>query len=145
MGNAASSTSMLSRSGAGGLGARVVVESSRGEATVHVEVAATQVARERGLMGRKSLAFDAGMLFVFPREGEHTFWMENTLLPLDLVFVGEDGRVASIMERARPESREILGQGLLSRSVLEVGAGWVAANGVTVGDRVRYLEVTGLP
>jgi uncharacterized membrane protein (UPF0127 family) len=134
-----------SPSGARGLGPRVVVESSQGEATVRVEVAATEVARERGLMERTTLASDAGMLFMFPREGEHTFWMENTPLSLDLVFVGEDGRVTSIIERARPKSREILGQGVLSRSVLEVGAGWVAAHRVRVGDRVRYLDVTGLP
>jgi len=120
--------------------ARVFVESAQGTATVRVEVARTPEAQQRGLMYRKELAPDAGMIFVFAAEKRHGFWMANTLLPLDMIFIGDDGRVAAIVER-EPLGLESTDGGVTSRYVLEVNRGWSRAHGVKVGDRVRMENV----
>jgi hypothetical protein len=117
-------------------GPRVVVESGGKSHVVYVEVADTDAKREKGLMFRKELPDDRGMLFLFDEDGEHTFWMKNTLIPLDLVFVDSDGRITGIVERARPLTLEPRSGGP-SRMVLEVPGGWVAARGVRPGDRLR--------
>jgi uncharacterized membrane protein (UPF0127 family) len=122
-------------------GPRVVLESGGKSLVVQVELADTEAKRERGLMFRKELADGHGMLFLFDEEGEHTFWMKDTLIPLDLVFVDSAGRVTGIVARARPLTLEPRNGGP-SRMVLEVPGGWAAANGVRVGDRMR---VEGIP
>ncbi len=124
-------------------GPRVVVESGGKTHVVYVEVADTDKKREQGLMFRKELPEDRGMLFLFDEEGDHTFWMKNTLIPLDLIFVDSAGRVTGIVERARPLTLEPRIGGP-SRMVLEVAGGWVAARGVRPGDRLR-VEGLGQP
>ncbi len=122
--------------------ARVVVETSSGaRPAVAVEIARTDAERRRGLMGRERLAPDAGMLFVFDETSEHGFWMKNTLIPLDMIFIGEDGRVVGIVERAEPRSLELRTVGAPSRYVLEVNGGWASAHGVRTGDLVRFENV----
>ncbi len=122
--------------------ARVAVEASSGaRPAVNVEVARTEPERRKGLMDREKLAPDAGMLFVFDETSDHGFWMLNTLIPLDMIFVGEDGRVVGIVERAEPRSTEMRSVGAPSRYVLEVNGGWAAAHGVRTGDLVRFENV----
>jgi uncharacterized membrane protein (UPF0127 family) len=117
---------------------RVVVEPRRGgRLPVSVEVARTNPERERGLMLRSSLAPDAGMLFVFDEQSDHAFWMKNTLIPLDMIFIGEDGRVTGVVARATPGSLEPRSAGP-SRFVLEVNGGWADSHGVAAGDQVRF-------
>jgi uncharacterized protein len=121
---------------------RVVVETARGEHhAVTVELARTDAERARGLMYRTALAPDAGMLFLFDETERHGFWMKNTPLPLDMVFVGEGGRIVGIVEHAQPFSEAPLGVDAPSRYVLEVNGGWCAAHGVAKGDRVRFENV----
>lgn len=122
-------------------GPRVVLESGGKSRVVQVELADTPAKRERGLMFRKELADGHGMLFLFDEEGEHSFWMKDTLIPLDLIFVDGAGRVTGIVARARPLTLEPRSGGP-SRTVLEVPGGWAAANGVRVGDRMR---IEGIP
>jgi uncharacterized protein len=117
-------------------GPRAVLESSGRTLVVRVELADTPEKRERGLMFRKELPDGQGMLFLFDEEGEHSFWMKDTLIPLDLVFVDSGGRVTGIVSRARPLTLEPRVGGP-SRMVLEVPGGWTTANGVRVGDRMR--------
>jgi uncharacterized membrane protein (UPF0127 family) len=118
--------------------ARVIVETSAGaRLPVAVEVARTDAERAKGLMHRRSLAKDAGMLFVFDETAEHPFWMKNTLIPLDIVFIAEDGRVAAIVH-AVPGDLAPRSGGVPSRYVLEVNGGWTDAHGVRPGDRVRF-------
>jgi hypothetical protein len=117
-------------------GPRVVIETAGRTLVVQVEVADTPEKRERGLMFRKELADGRGMVFLFDEEGEHTFWMKDTLIPLDLIFADSGGRVTGIVARARPLTLEPRSAGP-SRIVLEVPGGWAAANGVRVGDRMR--------
>jgi uncharacterized membrane protein (UPF0127 family) len=120
--------------------ARVLVDAERGTAAVRVEIARTPEAQERGLMYRKALDADAGMVFVFDVEKRHPFWMANTLVPLDMLFISAEGRVAAIVERA-PLGLESDDGGVDSRYVLEVNRGWSRAHGVKKGDRVRFENV----
>ncbi|HYS82858.1 MAG TPA: DUF192 domain-containing protein [Anaeromyxobacteraceae bacterium] len=118
--------------------ARVVLESPSGRvSTVAVEVMRAEAEQARGLMFREKLGPDEGMLFVFPESAEHAFWMKNTLLALDMIFIDERREVVGIVERAVPLSTEPRSVGRPSRFVLEVNAGFAAARGVKVGDRVR--------
>jgi len=121
-------------------GPRVILESGGKSLRVQVEVADTDAKRERGLMFRKELPEGRGMLFLFDEEGEHAFWMKDTLIPLDLIFVDSSGRVTGIIARARPLTLEPRSGGP-SRMVLEVPGGWAAAHGVRAGDR---MTVEGL-
>jgi uncharacterized membrane protein (UPF0127 family) len=121
---------------------RVVVENSTGaQHAVRVELARTEAERARGLMFRTSLDPDAGMLFVFEESANHGFWMQNTYIPLDMIFIDEAGRIVGIVENATPRSLEIREVGVPSRYVLEVNGGWSAAHGVRTGDRVRFENV----
>jgi hypothetical protein len=121
-------------------GPRVILESGGKSHRVQVELADTDAKRERGLMFRKELLEGRGMLFLFDEEGEHTFWMKDTLIPLDLIFVDSSGRVTGVIARARPLTLEPRSGGP-SRMVLEVPGGWAAAHGVRKGDR---MTVEGL-
>lgn len=120
--------------------ARAVVESGGRAHAVTVEVAADPAARERGLMFRQRLDEDRGMLFVFEDEEEHSFWMKNTLIPLDMIFISGEGRVVGVVSRAEPLSLEPRSGGRC-RFVLEVAGGWARARGVAPGDRVRLENV----
>lgn len=119
---------------------RVVVESGGKAHAVAVELAADPASRERGLMFRQQLDEGRGMLFVFEEEEEHSFWMKNTLIPLDMVFVSAEGRVVGVVSRAEPLSLA-LRTGGRCRFVLEVPGGWAEARGVRPGDRVRLENV----
>ncbi len=117
-------------------GPRAVLESGGKTLVVQVELADTPEKRERGMMFRKELADGKGMLFLFDEEGEHSFWMKDTLIPLDMIFVDAAGRVTGIVSRARPLTLEPRIGGP-SRMVLEVPGGWAAEHGVRAGDRMR--------
>jgi uncharacterized membrane protein (UPF0127 family) len=122
--------------------ARVVVEThARGRHVVAVELARTDAERARGLMHRSALAPDAGMLFIFDELADHAFWMKNTLIPLDMIFIGDDGRVTGIVARAAPGDLSPRSAGGPSRYVLEVNGGWAEAHGVAPGDQVRFENV----
>jgi uncharacterized membrane protein (UPF0127 family) len=123
---------------------RVVVETAAGgRHAVTVELARTGAEQERGLMHRRELAEDAGMLFVFPEAAPRSFWMKNTLIPLDLLFIDEAGVVAGIVRDAEPLSLTPRGPGpdVAARWVLEVRGGWAARHGVEPGARVRLEQV----
>jgi uncharacterized protein len=121
---------------------RVVVRTAAGaQHAVAVEVARTDEARARGLMDRARLDPEAGMLFVFDESELHTFWMKNTLIPLDMIFIGDTGRIVGIVPRAEPRTLTPRDPGVPSRYVLEVNGGWAAAHGVAVGDTVRFENV----
>lgn len=131
-----------SRAPAAGPEPRVIVETPAGARhAVRVELARTDAERARGLMRRGELADDAGMLFLFDESADHVFWMKDTLIPLDMIFIGEDGRVVGVVERAQPGSLSGRSVGAPSRYVLEVKGGWASARGVRAGDRVRFENV----
>jgi uncharacterized membrane protein (UPF0127 family) len=140
---AAVALSCASRGGSDAAGApRVIVETAAGARhAVVVELARTDAERARGLMGRTSLPEDRGMLFLFDETAEHAFWMKDTPLPLDMIFIDEEGRIVGIVERAAPRTLAQRTVGVPSRYVLEVNGGWSRARGVKAGDRVRFEDV----
>ncbi len=114
---------------------------ARGQAEVALEIADTPETRNRGLMYRDTLPEGRGMLFVFERDEDHEFWMKNTLIALDMIFIAADGRVVGVHADATPLSTASIGIGALSRYVLEVPGGWAARHGVAAGNRVELSGV----
>jgi uncharacterized membrane protein (UPF0127 family) len=126
--------------------ALVVVDSPSGRSTaVEAEVARRPEELERGLMFREALRPGAGMLFVFPETAEHVFWMKNTAIPLDMLFVDEGGAVVAVVERAEPFTTSPRTAGTPCRYVLEVPGGFAAERGIRPGDRVRIEWRDGRP
>lgn len=103
-----------------------------------VEVMRTEPQRQRGLMFRRSMPQDRGMLFTFEAERPVTMWMKNTYLPLDMIFISRTGRVVGLAENTEPLSERIIPSGAAAFGVLEVNAGVAAKIGLKVGDEVRH-------
>jgi uncharacterized protein len=122
-------------------GPHVVVHAARGPVAVSVEIASTPATRERGLMYRNHLGADAGMLFLFPRDDDLQFWMKNTPLPLDMIFIDASHIIVGIVADTRPFRTQARGVGKPSRYVLEVHAGFCASHGIAAGDRVEFTAV----
>ena len=101
-----------------------------------VELATNEAERARGLMFRKELPDGQGMLFDFEREEPVSFWMHNTYISLDMMFIRSDGRIMRIEESAKPESDRLIPSGAPVRAVLEVIAGTARQLGIKSGDRV---------
>ncbi len=121
---------------------RVVLETAEGKRhAVTVELARTPEEQARGLMYRRELAEEAGMLFIFPTAERRAFWMRNTLIPLDMIFIDEGGRVVGIVEDATPQTLTPRDPGEPARYVLEVKGGWARRHGVAKGARVRFENV----
>lgn len=110
-----------------------------GDSVVHVEVVTTEAARNRGLMFRESLPDGRGMLFVFAEAEPLSFWMKNTLIPLDIAYADDDGRIFQI-ERMEPRSEEEHFSVEPAKYALEVPAGWFARQGIAPGAVMRMPE-----
>jgi uncharacterized membrane protein (UPF0127 family) len=113
------------------------VVTARGVSHFRVEVADNDAAREKGLMFRKSLAADRGMLFDFKAPRQVAFWMKNTLIPLDLLFIAADGHIISIARDAVPLSEIPIPSGGDILGVLELRGGRAAEIGAQPGDAVH--------
>jgi uncharacterized membrane protein (UPF0127 family) len=111
---------------------------STGRHKLRVELAMTPEQMAQGLMFRRSLDADAGMLFDYRSTQPVSFWMRNTFIPLDMIFIAEDGRVAGVHERAVPLSEQPILSPVPVRAVLEVNGGIAAKLGVKPGDRVIH-------
>ncbi|MEX6725759.1 DUF192 domain-containing protein [Parapedomonas caeni] len=103
-----------------------------------VQVATTEQQRNTGLMHRRDMPADEGMLFLFPRSRPVSFWMQNTFIPLDLLFIDDRGRISGIVANARPHSLDIIDSPGPAAAVLEINGGLAARLGIAVGDRVAY-------
>ncbi|WP_084175040.1 DUF192 domain-containing protein [Afifella pfennigii] len=112
------------------------VAGEEGEHVFQVEVAVTPTERARGLMYRRSLAPDAGMLFDFGSEREINMWMKNTYLSLDMIFIGADRKVRSIARQTTPLSETTVSSGRPARFVLEIPGGTAARLGIKPGAEV---------
>jgi uncharacterized membrane protein (UPF0127 family) len=123
-------------------GAKVVLmPAGRDPVSVRVELARTEAERRRGLMFRQSMPQDAGMLFLFDRPEQLAFWMRNTYIALDMIFIEPSMRVLGIVENTEPmtdTSRLVPG---ISQYVLEVNAGFSRRYGLTAGTAVRFEGV----
>ena len=116
----------------------IVGSDGKPRATVAVEVANTEARRELGLMYRKHLDDNAGMIFVFPEASPQNFWMHNTPISLDMIFADAAGRVLGIVANAEPFSDRPVGVAGDSEYVLEVNGGFCAKNGIKAGDRLDF-------
>lgn len=117
----------------------LTIATASGPAKFRVEVASTPIEHEYGLMCRKSLAPDRGMLFDFHVPStDVAFWMRNTLIGLDIVYIRPDGTILSIARNARPLDETPIPAGGTIRAVLEIPAGRAAQLGLRPGDKVRH-------
>lgn len=116
------------------------IRSGRGVHNFSVEVARTSDEQARGLMFRESLAPDAGMVFPFPSPRPASFWMKNTLIPLDMIFFRTDGSIARIAVNTVPQSLEPVGTEEPVAGVLEIAGGRSIELGINEGDRVSWPD-----
>lgn len=121
----------------------VVVFSPAGQprAAVTVDLARTRPQIQQGLMYRKHLPPDHGMLFLMRQERIHSFWMRNTLISLDMIFIGKDMTVAGVVANTTPLTDDSRSIDKPSYYVLEVNGGWAAAHHVGPGTPVRFQNV----
>jgi uncharacterized protein len=117
----------------------LVIDTEGGARRFTVELAATPEEQAQGLMFRRSLAADAGMLFDLGSTRTATFWMKNTLIPLDMLFIAADGRIADIHQRAVPLSEAMIESKVPVRAVLELNGGTAARLGIHEGDIVHHV------
>jgi len=117
---------------------QLTVETANGPVRFTVEIADDDDERNRGLMFRQSLADDHGMLFHFQQAERASFWMRNTPLSLDIIFIGVDGRILNIAERTTPYSDAPVPATGMTRGVLEIRGGRASELGIRAGDRVRH-------
>jgi len=109
-----------------------------GQVRFAVEIADTDDTRARGLMHRETMPRFSGMLFIYDRPDRAVFWMENTLLPLDMLFIDETGRVSHIHHEARPLDRTPIDGGEDVLMVLEINGGMARRLGITEGSELRH-------
>jgi uncharacterized protein len=116
----------------------LTIVSATGPHRFTVEVAEIPAQMEQGLMFRRSMAPDAGMLFDYKTPTVATMWMRNTLIPLDMLFVDAQGRIVNIRERAVPQSLDVISAAAPVRAVIELNGGTVARLGIAPGDQVQH-------
>jgi len=121
--------------------ASVAIDTGGRKVMFRVEVAVTPEEHARGLMYRSRLADDAGMVFVFEEPSIQRFWMKNTLIPLDMIFIGSDRAIVGVVENAQPLTLTARSVGEPSQYVLEIGGGLAARLGIRAGQRVELRGV----
>ena len=121
-----------------------LVDAFGGKHPVDAEVAWNRDQRTRGLMWRTELAEGTGMLFVFPKDSWLSFWMKNTLIPLDMIFIRSDFTIVGVVERAEPRTLSARAPEEESMYVLEVTSGWSEKIGLKRGLKVKVDGIQGL-
>lgn len=116
----------------------LIIRTARGDHRFNVEVALSEKEQEQGLMFRKTLDADSGMLFPMDPPRTASFWMKNTLIPLDMLFIHTDGSIAFLKANATPYSRDPVSAGIPVAAVLELRGGRAAELGIAPGNRVRW-------
>jgi hypothetical protein len=118
---------------------KVAISSKDGKEVVfQVEIADTPSKREMGLQYRRELGADKGMIFLFPSESLQSFWMKNTPIPLDMLFIGRERKIVGIVEQTAPFSLDPRSVGAPSQYVLEINGGLAKHHGFKAGDTVRF-------
>lgn len=120
---------------------RVELRGDWGKARFSVEVADNMRERSKGLMDRPSMPLSAGMLFIYHRTAPVSFWMKNTLIPLDMLFVDESGVIVGIHHEAQPLDLRPIGSGAPVRYVLEINGGLSRRLGISEGSELRHPGV----
>jgi len=105
---------------------------------IEIEIADTRERRQQGLMFRPSMKDDHGMLFVFPQSQPQSFWMKNTYIPLDMLFIDADGKIVQVTQKISPTSENSISCPASCRYVLEVNSGFTAAYGIKSGQTIAW-------
>ena len=120
---------------------RLTIANAKGDYVFNVEVVDTEAGRAQGLMFRSSLAPDAGMLFDFKESRQVSFWMQNTLIPLDMLFIKHDGTIANIQVNAKPMDPTSIPSDGPVEFVLEIAGGRSVELGIKAGDTVLHDRI----
>ncbi len=107
---------------------------------IEIEIVSTEISRMRGLMFRKEMQENRGMLFIFPSEDERSFWMKNTIIPLDIIFTDNGGKIVYIARNTTPFSEEMIPCPDPAIFVVEVNAGFAERNDIKAGDFISWVE-----
>ena len=121
-----------------------VMELNAGFHRIEAEVAADQASRMQGLMQRRNMPPNHGMIFVFPVAERHCMWMRNTLIPLSVAFLDETGRIINI-EEMKPQTENNHCADAPARFALEMNAGWFSGKGIKSGIRIGGIEKAPRP
>lgn len=133
--------SAVAPNAAGGIvkeGEVVFLHGDRRIRKIDVEIAENDTERQKGLMFRPFLSDSVGMLFVFDEPSPQSFWMRNTMISLDIIYVGQDKKIVSIQKNAKPYSEESLPSFGDAQYVVEVNGGYCDKYGIQVGDKVDF-------
>lgn len=123
----------------------VILENSQGvPVRIRVEVMTRPEEQAQGLMNRRHLDPDAGMLFAYPVEQPRQFWMKNTFIPLDMVFIGANRRIVGVVREAQPLTLDRREVDALSQFVLEVNGGFLREHNILPGSRVQFEGIEEL-
>ncbi len=114
----------------------LTIATATGRHRFEVEIARTEEQQARGLMGRRYMPSERGMIFDYPQVQTVSMWMDNTFISLDILFIDAEGKIVRIAEKAEPLSRRFIPSGVPVRAVLELNAGTVERIGAKVGDTV---------
>ena len=117
--------------------AKISFPEAKGAPVTTIEIAESDHDRQRGLMYRARMGEDRGMIFTFAERDDHTFWMHNTCISLDMLFLDDDGMIVGIEESTPTMSDDTFSVGCPSKYVLELNAGWTRAHGVVAGQKVK--------
>ena len=112
-------------------------------ATIDIEIVEDTYYRTMGLMHRRSMDANRGMLFIFDMTDMLSFWMKNTLISLDMLFIADDGTIVSIAERTEPLSEKIIESGQAASAVLELNGGSSERFAIKPGDAIGFFKPTG--
>lgn len=107
---------------------------------IEIEIADNDAKRAQGLMYRDKMKFNRGMLFIFPKEDYQSFWMKNTTLPLDMIFVNKDGEIVKIHKNTTPYTLESYPSGKPAQFVVEVNAGFTDKFNIVEGDKITWRK-----
>ena len=117
---------------------RIYIKANSGVVVFSLELAKTLSEKQKGLMGREKLNERSGMLFLYDKPHQVAFWMKNTIIPLDIIFISSSGRISYIHHNAKPFSTKSISGGFDVLAVLEINGGMSKLEGIRVGDTVKH-------
>ena len=119
----------------------IIIKNNYKDVYFNVEIARKKIDRDKGLMFRKNLKLDKGMLFIFPNESKVSMWMKNTLVPLDIIFISKNYKIVDIINNAKAMSKDILTSKVKAKYALEINAGLVKKLNIKIGNNIYFEEI----
>ena len=119
----------------------IIIKNNYKDIFFNVEIARKKIDRDKGLMFRKNLNLDKGMLFIFPNESKVSMWMKSTLISLDIIFISKNYKIVDIINNTKAMSKEILTSKVKAKYALEINAGLVKKLNIKIGNNIYFEEV----